>query len=490
MCSFLFCLERPEPATTTPTLGGAGGFGGGFGGSSFAQPSTGGFGGLGGTTAGFGAAPTSLTPQQSSTSFLGMPTTNMQSTLFQQQQQQQVSLSSSHPLSQPRIPLFLFLMASIALCLPQTGTPGGSFLGGGGLASAGGFGTPAPSDQANMLLLSSSGKKGMTRGRSDSTDAATPPALQSYRYTPKSAAKLYPRGMQKALEASGGSSSADVNVVSPLTDSFTSRSVKTLNLDDFGPGIDLMPSGPPALTQGSSALESKFDPMSDDAARRRSGSLLLPASPSRDQPITPSRQITDGGVSESKGPCSPPRGGRVLRPKLSKAGYSTTPPMEALASMDEASLRAVHGFSVQNAHGKVTWEGPTDVRGLDLDRLVEIKKKVVAVYPEDEDAAQGHESLKPPEGHGLNKPATITLFRVVSSKKSPEQYKEELRALVHKWDGATFEDYDVHTGAWTFRVAHFSKYGAPDDDDDDEDGAGQPPVQPRASVKATQRVTR
>jgi hypothetical protein len=414
-----------------------------------------------------------------------MPTTNMQSTLFQQQQQ--VSPSSSRPFSQPSIPC---LIAGIPLCLLQTATPGGSFMGGGGLASAGGFGTPAPSDQANMLLLSSSGKKGMTRGRSDSTDAATPPALQSYRYTPKSAAKLYPRGMQKALEASGGSSSADVNVVSPLTDSFTSRSVKTLNLDDFGPGIDLMPSGPPALTQGSSALESKFDPMSDDAARRRSGPLLLPASPSRDQPITPSRQITDAGVSESKGPCSPPRGGRVLRPKLSKAGYSTTPPMEALASMDEASLRAVHGFTVQNAHGKVTWEGPTDLRGLDLDRLVEIKKKVVAVYPEDEEATQSHESLKPPEGHGLNKPARITLFRVVSNKKSPEQYKEELRALVHKWDGATFEDYDVHTGAWTFRVAHFSKYGAPDDDDDDEDGAGQPPVQPRASVKATQRVTR
>lgn len=104
------CLERPEPATTTPTLGGAGGFGGGFGGSSFAQPSTGGFGGLGGTTAGFGAAPTSLTPQQSSASFLGMPTTNMQSTLFQQQQQ--VSPSASRPFSQPSMPCLFCLSPS------------------------------------------------------------------------------------------------------------------------------------------------------------------------------------------------------------------------------------------------------------------------------------------------------------------------------------------------------------------------------------------
>ena len=121
---------------------------------------------------------------------------------------------------------------------------------------------PTP-DQTNVLRLSSSGgKKDLGRSRSDSTEA-TPPALQSYRHTPRSAAKLYPRGMQRALEASGGSMVSEPGIVSPVNDSFTSRSIKTLHLDD---GTDFY---------APSNAETKLEPLDNDFLLNANDLLLL-----------------------------------------------------------------------------------------------------------------------------------------------------------------------------------------------------------------------
>lgn len=50
------------------------------------------------------------------------------------------------------------------------------------------------------------------------------------------------------------------------------------------------------------------------------------------------------------------------------------------------------------------------MRTLNIDDIVQFEKKAVTVYPE-----QGIYP-KPPEGDGLNRPATITLFKVFPKK--------------------------------------------------------------------------
>lgn len=481
-------LLLAEPSTPGTGLGGTTGFGG------FGTPG-GGLSGLGSTSTGFGGglqtpggfgATTGFGTPASTTTFPGMPTTSMQNTLLSQQQQVRAMLRhlcASHCITDSRV---------VCSRLLQMTPPSTSFLGGGGTPGLQGFGMSAPvptPDQTNVLRLSSSGgKKDLGRSRSDSTEA-TPPALQSYRHTPRSAAKLYPRGMQRALEASGGSMVSEPGIVSPVNDSFTSRSIKTLHLDD---GTDFY---------APSNAETKLEPLdSDMTVRRRNSSISsLPTPSPRDssqggggpQPppfrLPSSNSIDgDGGGEEFKGMPSPPKrqassSQRDLRPRLTKPGYSTVPSLEELGGMSEHQLRRVQGFRVCNEYGQVEWEGATDVAGLDLDKLVDIGKKEVVVYPEDADDP----GLKPPVGRGLNKPAKITLFNVFSTKKKPEQYRKDLRTLVESWDGARFDDYDVQTGTWSFHVQHFSRYGV---DDDDEDGAA--PQQPPATGAAANKGPR
>ncbi len=62
-----------------------------------------------------------------------------------------------------------------------------------------------------------------------------------------------------------------------------------------------------------------------------------------------------------------------------------------MAREDPASLATVEDFTVgRRGMGFVTWRGPTDVRGLDLDAIVRFGPKEVNVYMDD--------SKKPPLG--------------------------------------------------------------------------------------------
>ena len=44
-----------------------------------------------------------------------------------------------------------------------------------------------------------------------------------------------------------------------------------------------------------------------------------------------------------------------------------------------------------------------------------------------------------------------------------------LRAICAERDQVKFINYDHINGEWSFRVAHFTKYGLEDDEDDDSD---------------------
>ena len=63
--------------------------------------------------------------------------------------------------------------------------------------------------------------------------------------------------------------------------------------------------------------------------------------------------------------------------------------------------------------------------------------------------ASAAERYKPPVGHGINKPASISL----TFRAGLDECK--LRLALAQQPGVTFESYDTRTGVVAFRVAHF-----------------------------------
>ncbi|GFH27411.1 peptidase S59 domain-containing protein, partial [Haematococcus lacustris] len=86
------------------------------------------------------------------------------------------------------------------------------------------------------------------------------------------------------------------------------------------------------------------------------------------------------------------------------------------------------------------------------------------------------DSDKPAVGQGLNCEAEVTLLNVYKMDRATQQPSQDPGVLV-QWEkrlrqmcakmGAQFVSYRPDTGAWRFRVEHFSRYGLLDDDDDD-----------------------
>jgi len=137
--------------------------------------------------------------------------------------------------------------------------------------------------------------------------------------------------------------------------------------------------------------------------------------------------------------------------------------MAELAQMNSQQLASVENFSVGSKdNGKmvaeVKFEGLTDIRGLNLTEIIELKWGEVTVYPDD--------ARKPPVGQALNKPAIITLYNIYPRNKTGsindsidgiKKYREQLKSFTAKQD-AEFLEY-TDDGVWTFRVKHFTRYG-------------------------------
>lgn len=347
------------------------------------------------------------------------------------------------------------------------------------------FYTPQSEQRPFQILMSSSG--GRRAALKPEAFDATPPSLQQYRDTPRSAAKLLPRGLRTgALETAlgrgpaaasrGGRSGMEEdfpNMVSPASDSFPGRSHKHLVIDqddifaaeskifdlDELPGRDRL-----VDANGASGTPGGGNPLQ----RSSSGGGGQPTLQSRIQD-SPSHSVDtvgagrgrNNGVEESKSAGPPVSQSRA--PTLTLPDYFTSPSLAELRRMDDAQLRRVRNFCVtREGYGKIEWEGETDVLGLNLDELVRIEAKEVRVYDD--------VPVKDEEGKKLNKPAVVTLFSVRHRRKSPEEYGEHLRELCRGWDRVEFLDYQSETGRWTFKVSHFSKYGVEDEDDEEEGG--------------------
>ena len=62
----------------------------------------------------------------------------------------------------------------------------------------------------------------------------------------------------------------------------------------------------------------------------------------------------------------------------------------------------------------------------------------------------------------------ITLNNMKPNRKQTCETKEQsLKKCIEGKDGAEHISYDHDTFAWTFKVPHFTKWGAEDDDDDE-----------------------
>lgn len=164
--------------------------------------------------------------------------------------------------------------------------------------------------------------------------------------------------------------------------------------------------------------------------------------PAPDPPATPEAPATPSGSK--------------LAPKLTMAGYETSPSIEELASMSEADLAAVENFAVRRPGiGEVAWEGAVDVRGVDLDQVVSIEIKDVSVYNKEE-----QQGTKPLVGTKLNRPAVIT-YEEVYPRDDPQASKEEMDKFASRLEkrcekmGAEFVDYARSTGTWKIRASHF-----------------------------------
>lgn len=120
-----------------------------------------------------------------------------------------------------------------------------------------------------------------------------------------------------------------------------------------------------------------------------------------------------------------------------------------MSRMSETALSCVDNLEIgRYGSGSIKWPGLTDVRGLDLDELVQIEQGSLTLYPDLD---------KPKVGEGLNKEAVITLNLSMSSMKhklkSAEVLKERLTKLSEEF-GGRFISYDSEK--WIFHMPHFN----------------------------------
>ncbi|CAF1703559.1 unnamed protein product [Brassica napus] len=188
----------------------------------------------------------------------------------------------------------------------------------------------------------------------------------------------------------------------------------------------------------------------DDSPKETAAPLKDETTPLQENGKISNGVITNGANNENK------NNGEVRDAPPVKA----KPRVQELAAKERANpgyTGRVRDFVVgRHGYGSIKFLGDTDVRKLDLEKLVQFSNREVLVYMD--------ESQKPPVGQGLNKPAEVTLLNIkCMDKKSGKQVKEGPRVEKSKEmlkrkaeeQGAEFVSYDSVNGEWKFKVEHF-----------------------------------
>jgi uncharacterized ubiquitin-like protein YukD len=144
-------------------------------------------------------------------------------------------------------------------------------------------------------------------------------------------------------------------------------------------------------------------------------------------------------------------------PTLKNPEYTLSPDLIEMARMTEYDIMNVKDLTIENEHGRVKWEGRTDVRSLKFDELVQIAPFAATVYPKEVE----EQGLKPEVGHGLNKRSIISLKKIFQGSKdtrTPTAFEESLKNRAETMDECKFISYDRKHGVLKFQVEHFTKY--------------------------------
>ncbi|CAL9006063.1 unnamed protein product [Prunus brigantina] len=153
-------------------------------------------------------------------------------------------------------------------------------------------------------------------------------------------------------------------------------------------------------------------------------------------------------------------------PTLEEADYYTQPSLKELAAReytDPGFSSRVLDFTVGRfGYGSIKYLGKTDIRRLELDKIVKFRRHEVIVYED--------ETAKPLVGQGLNKPAEVTLVLQTRPSNMDKRQKDnsvkKLRQIA-EGQGAQFISFNPENGEWKFFVHHFSRFGLSEDDEED-----------------------
>lgn len=67
-------------------------------------------------------------------------------------------------------------------------------------------------------------------------------------------------------------------------------------------------------------------------------------------------------------------------PVLTKSGYTVEPTIQQLSRMNEEQLKKIENFTIRNEFATIKFEGMTDVRFLNLDKIVNLNYRSVKTY--------------------------------------------------------------------------------------------------------------
>lgn len=107
-------------------------------------------------------------------------------------------------------------------------------------------------------------------------------------------------------------------------------------------------------------------------------------------------------------------------PKLERKGYYTIPSYSEICRMSLKELENVEDFTIYNEFGKIVFEELTDLTELNIDQIVNICEREITLY------RNGRDKITPEIGKGLNKPATIYMYKLYPENVCEDDYDDKL----------------------------------------------------------------
>lgn len=178
--------------------------------------------------------------------------------------------------------------------------------------------------------------------------------------------------------------------------------------------------------------------------------LLSPTSPS------------PAAVTEQ--PPNPPTPLKSMPTSLFAEGSETPDGKIEAIDLDKSSSNKkslVYHLRLHNEHGAIAFDGVTDLSKVDLEKAVELKELSLELYPN---------MPLPQEGQGLNKPATVKLYRMKPMRKGkpidPAKFEARMKNSLADTPSkhiSYMEEFinGEYVWVWTFWVKNFNKDTAP-----------------------------